>query len=334
MGWGFLRWFPMSENNPILKPGLQELPRMQARITFLYLEHCRLSRSHYSITITDKDGIVYLPAASICTLLLGPGTSVTHQAIELIAEAGITIIWIGEKGVRYYASGRPLTSSSLMLIRQATLVSNVRSHMQVARKMYQMRFPKEDVSKMTMQQLRGREGSRIRQAYRNASREWGITWNGRDYKPDNYAAGDDVNKALSSGNACLYGLAHAVISALGCSAGLGFVHVGHENSFVYDIADLYKAEIVIPLAFEVAASHPKDIGSEMRKRVRDVMMDTHLLEKMVRDIRELFSDEVEDDNNISKDEVFLWDGTKDLLRNGFNYAEFDEVTNNGGTDSF
>ena len=81
---------------------------MQARLTFLYLEHCRLNRDQYTITIADKDGIVYLPAASICTLLLGPGTSVTHQAVELIAEAGITIIWIGEHGVRFYASGRPM----------------------------------------------------------------------------------------------------------------------------------------------------------------------------------------------------------------------------------
>lgn len=102
----------MSDRNPYLKPGLHELPQLQARMTFIYLEHCKLNRDQHTITISDQDGIVFLPAASICTLLLGPGTSVTHQAVELIAEAGITIVWVGEKGVRYYASGRPMTHSS------------------------------------------------------------------------------------------------------------------------------------------------------------------------------------------------------------------------------
>ena len=314
----------MPDKNSILKPGLHELPQLQARMTFIYLEHCKLNRDQHTITIADQDGIVFLPAASICTLLLGPGTSVTHQAVELIADAGITIVWVGEKGVRYYASGRPMTHSSSMLIKQAQLVSNTRLHLQVARKMYQLRFPNEDVSDLTMQQLRGREGSRIRQIYRESSKHWGIEWNGRTYKPDDYAAGDDVNKALSSGNACLYGLAHAVIAALGCSPGLGFVHVGHENSFVYDIADLYKAEISIPLAFEVAASCPKDVGSEMRRRMRDIMVHNHVLERMVRDIQMLLSEKSEE-AMISSDEVFLWDGTKDLVKNGFNFAEFEEI---------
>ena len=69
-----------------------------------------------------------------------------------------------------------------------------------------------------------------------------------------------MNQALSAGNACLYGLAHAVITALGCSPGLGFIHVGHECSFVYDVADLYKAEITIPIAFEMAAKRPEDFS--------------------------------------------------------------------------
>ncbi len=324
----------MADKNPVLKPDLQSLPQLQARMTFLYLEHCKINRDKHTITIIDSEGVVFLPAASICTLLLGPGTSITHQAVELIADTGITIIWIGEKGVRYYASGRPMTHSSSMLIKQAELVSNTRSHIQVARKMYQLRFPDEDVSKLTMQQLRGREGSRIRQVYRNSSRKWGIEWNGRCYKPDDYSSGDDVNKALSSGNACLYGIAHAVIAALGCSPGLGFVHVGHENSFVYDIADLYKAEISIPLAFEIAASHPVDIGSEMRRRTRDAMSKAHLIERMVSDIQKLLSVDGENDDVITSDEVFLWDGRGDLVKNGFNFAEIEGIDDNDNTDSF
>ena len=303
----------------MLIPSLQELPRIQTRLTVLYLEHCRLSRDSNAVTIMDKDGIVCMPAAIVNAVLLGPGTSITHQAVTLMGDAGITIIWVGEQGVRYYAAGRPMTHSSAMLTRQAEMFSNTRLHMQVARRMYQLRFPDEDVSGLTMQQLRGREGSRIRQTYRRCARESGVPWNGRDYDPDDFSGSDDVNKALSAANACLYGLAHAVIVALGCSAGLGFVHVGHENSFVYDIADLYKAEITIPLAFEIASEHVDDVGRESRKRMRERMQNAHVLERMVADIHYLLGD-----NNIdimAQDEVSLWNGTKDLVRNGVNYGK-------------
>ena len=258
-----------------------------------------------------------MPAAGITAILMGPGTSITHQAVELAADAGITLIWTGENGVRYYASGRPLTHSSSLLIRQAELVSNTQSHLRVARKMYQMRFPDEDVSNLTMQQLRGREGSRIRRVYRDCSEKYKVEWHGRDYRPDDYSAGDPINQALSAGHACLYGVAHAVIAALGCSPGLGFVHVGHEKSFVYDIADLYKAETTIPAAFETVASSPPNVGSATRRLVRDKLVSAHILERMVKDIHILLAnDETENFSN----EVKLWNGASSYVENGINYG--------------
>ena len=95
--------------------------------------------------------------------------------------------------------------------------------------------------------MRGREGSRIRKVYWEQSELWKVAWSGRNYDPDHFETSDPVNKALSSANACLYGL---VICALGASPALGFVHIGHERSFVYDIADLYKTETSIPASFE------------------------------------------------------------------------------------
>ena len=163
----------------IVKPELQSLPQLQTRLTFLHLEHCKLNRDTNAITIWDKEGVTHVPAAGISAILLGPGTNITHQAIELMAEAGVTLIWVGEHGVRYYASGRPLTHSSSLLMSQAALTSNTRSHLMVARKMYQMRFPEEDVSALTMQQLRGREDSRIRQVYRACAKQWQVAWDGR-----------------------------------------------------------------------------------------------------------------------------------------------------------
>lgn len=306
----------------IARPELQALPQIKDRMTFLYLEHCQLERDDSAIVLRDLDGTVYVPAAAISVLLLGPGTSITHRAMELIGDAGVLAVWVGERGVRYYAGGRPLTHRARLLIRQAELSSNQREHLKVVRKMYQLRFPNEDVSSLTMQQLRGREGSRMRQAYRSASRKWNVTWNGREYSPENFEAGTPVNQALSAGNACLYGIAHAVIFAMGCSPGLGFVHVGHENSFVYDVADLYKTEIVIPLAFELAAIGAEDLPGEMRRRTRDAMTAAHILERMVHDIRWLLL-EGEELDEPSVEEVLLWDKNSEGLPGGRLYREVD-----------
>lgn len=305
------------------KPQIQELPQIQARMTFLYLEKCQLSREDNAITFLDANGVVHIPAASISVLMLGPGTSVTHRAMELIGDAGVTVIWVGESGVRYYASGKPMPHRAGLILRQAAMVSNMRVHLRVACRMYQMRFPDEDVSELTMQQLRGREGSRVRQLYRAQSKQWGVPWSGREYDPNDFSSGSPVNQSLSAGNACLYGLAHAVIAALGCSPALGFVHVGHENSFVYDIADLYKAEITIPLAFQLASEGVPNIGAETRRRVRDRMRKGKLLERMVADVQSLLQDG-ETEAELSANEVFLWDGSGDPAASGKNYADQEE----------
>lgn len=308
----------MAEIPGMIRPQLQALPQVKDRMTFLYLEHCTLGRQDGAVTVTDDRGIVHVPAAAISVLLLGPGTRVTHRAMELMGDAGISIVWVGEHGVRYYAHGRALNAHTRLLQKQAELVSNTRKHLDVVRKMYQLRFPEEDVSRLTMQQLRGREGSRVRNLYRKASKETGVSWNGRVYQPDDFSSGDPVNQALSAGNACLYGLAHAVIAALGCSPGLGFVHVGHECSFVYDIADLYKAEITIPTAFQVAAEEPEDLPAVTRRRVRDAMVSCHILERMVHDICWLLSEEEDREN--TGEALYLWDNREGVVSNGINYA--------------
>lgn len=315
----------MSELPGMHRPELQALPQIKDRMTFLYLEHCQLNRDNSAISVTDEEGVVLVPAAAISVLMLGPGTRVTHRAMELIGDTGVTVIWVGEHGVRFYASGRGLTTHSGLLMKQAELVSNQRKHLAVVRKMYEMRFPGEDVSKLTLQQLRGREGSRIRAVYRNASEKWQVPWNGRTYDPENFSGGDGVNQALSAGHACLYGLAHAVIVALGCSPGLGFVHVGHDRSFVYDIADLYKAELTIPVAFELAAQTPvEELPAAVRRRIRDDMASSHLLERMVHDIKWLLSEE--EPEKEEQEAVYLWDNRRGTVSNARNYGRGEEET--------
>ena len=188
--------------------------------------------------------------------------------------------------------------------------------------MYSMRFKGEDVSGLTLQQLRGREGSRMRSIYREQAKLYKVDWHGREYDTEDFFSGSPVNQALSAANVCLYGLASAVISALGCSNGLGFIHVGHEFSFAYDIADLYKAEITIPIAFQLASEELPDLPNIVRRKVRDEFVKTHILERMVHDIKYLLND-TEEGDGIS---IALWDDHHNIAEYGVSYSE-------GGDDS-
>lgn len=301
---------------------LPELVRAEDRLSFVYVERCIVHREANAVTATDERGTVHIPAAGLGALLLGPGTNVSHQAMVLLGQSGATAVWVGERGVRCYAHGRSLARSSRLLEAQAELVTNKRSRMAVARQMYGMRFPGEDVEGLTMQQLRGREGARVRRLYREHAARTGVEWKRRDYDVEDFASGDRVNQALSAANTSLYGVVHAVIVALGCSPGLGFVHTGHELSFVYDIADLYKAEITIPVAFEVAASPSEDIPADARRAVRDRLFDGRLLERCVRDVRQLLS--TDDDPSVDAvpdaDVVYLWDESNDPVAGGSGYG--------------
>lgn len=305
------------------KPERYELGRVRDRITFLYLEHAKLNRQDSAIQVLDDRGIVYVPAAMLSVLMLGPGVDVTHRAMELIGEAGLGVVWVGEQGVRQYAYGRPLNHSSALLVAQAKLVSNQRSRVRVAREMYQMRFPEDDVSQLTMQQLRGKEGARVRQVYLDQSLRTGVAWSRREYNPDNFESGTPINKALTAAHQALYGLSYSVISALGASPGLGFVHTGHDLSFVYDFADLYKAEFSIPVAFSVTEKYgdDSDIGSKVRLAMRDVFVENKLLVRMVKDLKALL-EIPEDDSEV--DMVSLWDDRLGLQKFGVQYHELQE----------
>ena len=169
------------------KPDLQALATIKDRITFLYVERCKISRDDGAIIVLDEEGTRSVPAAMISALLLGPGTDISHRAVELIGDSGVSIVWVGEHGVRFYASGRALTNHSTLLLKQAKYVSNEKLHIHVARKMYQLRFPDEDVSKLTMQQLRGREGSRVRKIYKEQAKKWNVEWKGRNYDPNEWS---------------------------------------------------------------------------------------------------------------------------------------------------
>lgn len=303
------------------KAELNELPRISDRVSFLYVERCKINRVDSAITVVDYRGTVQIPIAMIGALLMGPGTDISHRAMELIGDSGASAIWVGERGVRHYAHGRPLSHSTKLLERQAALVSNVRTRVQVARKMYQLRFIGEDVSRLTMQQLRGREGTRVRATYRRLSKQYGVKWDRRTYNPDDFLDGTPVNMALSAANVALYGVCHSVVVALGMSPGLGFVHTGHDRAFVYDIADLYKSEVSFPIAFAIAkdATPDTDIGRCARICVRDAMVDGKLIKRIVHDLQYLM--DVDAESIFEADALSLWDDKESLKKSGVNYLE-------------
>lgn len=308
-----------------VRPELRGLARVKDRLTFLYVEHCKVDRDASAVKILEPDGEASVPAAMLTVLMLGPGSRVSHRAMELLADCGVGSVWCGEHGVRYYAHGRALNAGTGMLLRQVEIVGNTRKHLECAKAMYGMRFPGEDLSGLTMQQLRGREGTRMKRLYKRMAVEHGVEWKGRTYDPERFMSGSPLDRALSDGNACLYGLAMSVICALGMSPGLGIVHVGHERSLAYDIADLYKHETSIPVAFEFAARAkdewggmvPPDFDGMVRRRMRDVFRETKLLERMVGDTLALFNDGDESDG---RDVLYLWD-LKGLVDAGVQYRE-------------
>ncbi|MEY7974242.1 type I-E CRISPR-associated endonuclease Cas1e [Saccharomonospora xinjiangensis] len=300
-----------------------DLHRLTDRVSSVYIERSHLDRTENAIAIINRRETVRLPAALVAVVLLGPGTRVTHGAMQLLADSGTAVCWVGEHGVRMYASGLGPSRGAALLQRQAYLVSRTKPRLDVARAMYAMRFPGEDVSGLTMQQLRGREGARVRAIYQQQARAHGVSWTGRAYKAgDAFAAGDDLNRLLSAANAALYGLCHAVIVGLGASPGLGFVHTGSATSFVMDVADLYKADYTIPLAFELAARGLVE-ERDARTALRDRIARTGLLARIITDVKTLLAPEGVE---LPDAEVnLLWDERGEAVPGGVNWAdEFDE----------
>ncbi|MEU8124938.1 type I-E CRISPR-associated endonuclease Cas1e [Spirillospora sp. NPDC049024] len=301
----------------------RELTRMGDRLSFIYLERCTLHREDNAITAEDADGITHIPSATIGTLLLGPGTRVTHQAMSVLGDSGAGVVWVGEQGVRFYSGGRSLNRSSALVEAQATAWANRRTRLDVARAMYRMRFPGEDPSGLGRHELLGREGRRVKERYRYEASRVGLQWNGRHYAPGDFDSGDTANQAVTAAAQCMYGIAQTTVAALGCSPGLGFIHSGHELAFVLDIADLYKTEIAIPVAFEVAAESPEDVGSRTRRAIRDRVNEVGLLRRCVHDIKRLLlpDDTPDDPTGDGIDHVTLQSDHGMNVESGRNYAE-------------
>ncbi|MBC8444546.1 MAG: type I-E CRISPR-associated endonuclease Cas1 [Chloroflexi bacterium] len=263
---------------------LHELPKLRDGLSYLYLEHCRVEQRYQAVEAVDKHGRTMIPAAALAVLMLGPGTAITHAAIKALADNGCSVVWTGQEGTRCYAWGGGETRKAYHLLHQAALASDPERRMQVVLRMYRYRFGEDLAPDLSLVQVRGMEGARVRKAYAQASETYGVPWHGRRYDRSDWGGSDSANRALSAANALLNGLCHAAIVSGGYSPALGFIHTGKQLSFVYDVADLYKAEVTIPLAFQIVAESGQDLSKRVRAACRQAFKEHRLLQRLLPDI--------------------------------------------------
>lgn len=232
---------------------------------------------------------MHIPVGSVACLMLEPGTRVSHAAVKLAAAVGTLLIWVGEAGVRLYASGQPGGARSDKLLYQAKLALDPDLRLKVVRKMFELRFGEPAPAKRSVDQLRGIEGARVRKTYELLAKQHGVIWKGRRYDPKDWQAGDMVNQCISAATSCLYGVTEAAILAAGYAPAIGFLHTGKPLSFVYDIADILKFETVIPVAFQVAKRHPSSPDREVRIACRDIFRSSRLLRRLIPLIEEVLA---------------------------------------------
>lgn len=261
---------------------------MKERLSMLFVEFGRIDIADGAFVVIDKTGIrTHIPIGSIACLMLEPGTRVSHRAVAVASRVGTLLVWVGEAGVRLYAAGQPGGARSDRLLYQARLALDDQARLKVVRKMYQMRFGEAAPSRRSIEQLRGIEGVRVRKMYQALAQRFNVKWKRRDYNPEQWDASDVPNRCLSSATSCLYGITEAAVLAAGYAPAVGFIHTGKPLSFVYDIADLFKFETVVPVAFKIASKNPSRPDAAVRIACRDAFRRSKLLEKIIPTIEEV-----------------------------------------------
>jgi CRISPR-associated protein Cas1 len=275
----------MADILPPLKP-----IAIKERLSVLYIEYGQLDVLDGAFVVVDKNGVrTHIPVGGVVCLMLEPGTRVSHAACALAARAGTLLVWIGEAGVRLYSAGQPGGARADRLLYQAKLALDDELRLKVVRKMYALRFGEEPPQRRSVEQLRGIEGARVRETYKRVATKYGVEWKARNYDVDDWDQGDIANRCLSSATACLYGVTEAAVLAAGYAPAIGFIHTGKPLSFVYDVADVYKFETVVPLAFRIAAKNPTNAEQQVRLACRDNFRETKLLERIIPGIEEMLA---------------------------------------------
>lgn len=256
----------------------------------IFVQYAQLDVIDGAFAAVDTNGVrTVIPVGSVAVIFLETGTRVSHQAAALAATVGTLLVWIGEGGVRLYSAGMPGGARSDHLLYQARLALDDSLRLKVVRKMYEMRFGEKPPERRSIDQLKGIEGARVRQTYKLLAQQYGVRWERRNYDVDEWDLGDLPNRCLSAATSCLYGVTEAAVLAAGYLPAVGFIHTGKPLSFVYDIADIFKFDTVVPIAFQVAAKPVAQVEREVRLRCRDLFRQSRLLEKLIPTIEEVLA---------------------------------------------
>ncbi|MHB0765390.1 type I-E CRISPR-associated endonuclease Cas1e [Stutzerimonas sp. NM35] len=262
------------------------LPQVKDKYPFLYLERGRLEIDDSSVKWIDStNNVVPLPVATLNALLLGPGTTVTHDAIKTAVAANCAVCWVGEDSLLFYAAGFLPTADTRNLKQQIELSADPQKSLEVARRMYARRFPDAELAGKALKEMMGMEGHRVRSLYQQKAEQYQVGWKGRSFTPGKFETSDITNQVLTAANAALYGILCSAVHSLGYSPHIGFIHSGSPLPFIYDLADLYKEELCIDLAFsltrDMAGRYDKHkVSAAFRQRV----IDMDLLAKLAEDI--------------------------------------------------
>lgn len=263
---------------------------IKERMSILFVEKGQLDVLDGAFVVVDKNGVrTHIPVGGVACLMLEIGTRISHSAVRLAAQVGTLLVWIGEGGVRLYSAGQPGGARADRLLYQAALALDEDGRLKVVREMYRRRFGEEPPARRSVEQLRGIEGARVRQMYKLLATQFGVSWKQRNYDTSEWDSADVPNRCLSAATSCLYGVTEAAVLAAGYAPAIGFIHTGKPLSFVYDIADLYKFETVVPIAFAVAARSPGEPEREVRHHCRDVFRKSRLLERIIPDIEAILA---------------------------------------------
>lgn len=237
-----------------------------------------------------KAGDYAIPYQGISFVLLGPGTTVSHDALRILARHGTLLAAVGEGGVKFYTAPPMGQGRSEVARAHAALWADGKARIDVARRMYAWRFggilPHKDITI-----LRGMEGARAKESYRITAEQFGVPWRGRRYERSDPEAADVPNQAINHAATFVESAADIAVAAVGALPPLGFIHEESSNAFTLDVADLFRTEVTLPLAFGTARkfmdSRDLTLEREIRREAAQVFRAKKVISKMIERVKEL-----------------------------------------------
>jgi CRISP-associated protein Cas1 len=270
----------------------------KSRNGLIYIERARVAIDIGSLVIAfdEKEEQVELPYQRINALLLGPGTTITHDAVRHLSTHGTAISFVGTDGTRLYTAPPIFERDADLARKQATYWASPTTRMLVAKRMYAKRFGETPRTNHEAA-LRGMEAARIKRFYEIAAQNVGITWHGRRYDRANPTAADVPNQAINHAVTALESCAAIAVQATATLPPLGFMHEDSAKSWVLDLCDLYRTSLTVPIAFQCAKAHidetNKAEGETLDRRIRRAVSryvrDTSFIDTIIDDIKEMLA---------------------------------------------